>query len=75
MELCEINLENYILRKWPPAIVARISYFADELPARTRMSQVWEIMEDITDGLAFIHRNKEIHRDLKPQNGMRVVHL
>jgi len=29
---------------------------------------VWGIMRDITDGVAFIHSHKEVHRDLKPRN-------
>ena len=68
MEVCELNLENYIHRKWPAEIVAKVPHFTNDVPARTRMSQVWEILEDITSGVAFIHLNKEIHRDLKPRN-------
>jgi len=32
--------------------------------------QVWNIMSQIAGGLSFIHSNKEVHRDLKPQNGI-----
>lgn len=30
---------------------------------------VWEIMQQIAAGIAFIHRKGIIHRDLKPANG------
>src|SRR5271155_1500029 len=29
---------------------------------------IWAIMRDVTDGVAFIHSHKEVHRDLKPRN-------
>lgn len=32
--------------------------------------KIWRIMEDITSGIAFIHFHKEVHRDLKPRNGI-----
>lgn len=70
MECCDLNLEDYILRKWTPDVRARISYFTHDVPSRTRMSQLWDIMEDIAAGLTFIHTSNIIHRDLKPQNGI-----
>jgi serine/threonine protein kinase len=69
MELCELNLEHYIERKWTPLITAKVPYFTNEQPTRMRTSQIWDIMEDISSGVGFIHLQNEIHRDLKPRNG------
>jgi serine/threonine protein kinase len=30
---------------------------------------MWQIMMDICSGVAFIHEQKYVHRDLKPRNG------
>jgi len=73
MELCDLNLQHYIERKWTPAIQEKMPYFTVEpLPMRNKRAQIWDIMEDITSGLAFIHLHKEIHRDLKPRNSTRL---
>ena len=69
MELCDLNLESYINRRWTPALQKRIQYFTSELPSSMRTAQLWHIMEDMTCGVAFIHQHKEVHRDLKPRNG------
>jgi serine/threonine protein kinase len=73
MELCELNLEDYIERKWTSLIIRKVSYFTNDQPSRMRASQIWDIMQDISSGVAFIHSNKEIHRDLKPRNGRASV--
>jgi len=67
MELCDINLDDYIMRRWTPQHRESMAYFTDDVVAEERMSQAWKILEDITSGLAFIHFHKEIHRDLKPK--------
>ena len=68
MELCDINLECYIERQRNEAIEKKAPYSAGISPSR--MDQIWDIMQDITNGIAFIHSEKEIHRDLKPRNSM-----
>ena len=70
MELCGLNLERYIHRDWTPTLQTQMPFFTADFPPRMRMSQVWEIMEGITNGVAFIHENKEIHRDSEPRNGI-----
>ena len=69
MEICDFNLESWIYGKWSPVEIKNLpSYLTGELPARMRIGQVWDIMEDITRAVAFIHSEKEVHRDLKPRN-------
>jgi serine/threonine protein kinase len=70
MELCDLSLENYIQRKWTPLMEQKVSYFTVEIPSRMKIAHIWDIMEDVTRGLSFIHNHKEIHRDLKPRNSM-----
>jgi len=56
MELCDFNLESWIYGRWDTADIERLpSYLTAELPARMRIGQVWDVMEDITRAVAFIH--------------------
>lgn len=34
------------------------------------MNRIWDIMKHITNGIAFIHFQKEVHQDLQPRNSM-----
>lgn len=70
MELCILNLDDFI-RGCPHEIVTSPKYWTfpkerDPLACFT----LWGITKQITKGLAFIHSQAEIHRDLKPQNGI-----
>ena len=71
MELCDFNLETYVLQDWKPDVARKIPHFAnfDLLTPPQRLAQMLTIMRDIVNGVAFIHRNNEVHRDLKPRNG------
>jgi serine/threonine protein kinase len=66
MELCDINLEEYIyckrtgvlgLMEWDKAIADGHGVFL-----------ICGIMQQILSGLQFIHDHGEVHRDLNPQN-------
>ena len=35
------------------------------------MHEVWDIMKDVANGLAYIHLRSQVHRDLKPRNSKR----
>jgi serine/threonine protein kinase len=59
MELCDENLDQF-MRAHRPSSSSPI-----QLPL------VWNIMVQITSGLAFIRELGEIHRDIKPRNSMR----
>ena len=72
MELCEYNLEVYARDLWTPnSIEKMLSDACSEslLDVKPRMRYIWVIMSQISNGVAFLHRHKEIHRDLKPRNG------
>jgi serine/threonine protein kinase len=69
MELCDMNLESYIRREWTDTVVKNAPYFTIDQPPRMRTAQIWDIVEDIAEGVAFIHSNGITHRDLKPRNG------
>lgn len=65
MELCQANLSSYIggdatdgLENW--SVVRKRELFA---------FHVFDILEQIVNGLIFIHSHQEVHRDLHPGNG------
>ena len=56
MEYCNSNLENYM-------------HGFKSRGKRLPMHKVWSIMQDVASGVAYIHQQGEVHRDLKPRNG------
>jgi len=58
MELCHANLKHYINERY-------------EFDGGIEPSEIWHIMQQITSGLKFLHSEKIIHRDMKPENGFR----
>lgn len=64
MELCDMSLDQYIYE----VQLDRDLHFQNSLPVRLDVSDIWKIMRDISDGVAFIHNHMEIHRDIKPTN-------
>lgn len=60
MELCDFDLEEYIKSIW---IVSRADHYSKE-------TGIWNVMRQIASGLQFVHGNREVHRDLKPRNGI-----
>jgi serine/threonine protein kinase len=61
MELCSLNLDEYIKSKWA---VYPVEGVPDEV-------SLWNIMTQIANGVAFVHSEQEIHRDLKPSNSIK----
>lgn len=68
MELCDVTLDYYISRDWPPELRDQVPPSLSSGQPSTIVSQWWNIMEDITSGVAYIHFHGEIHRDIKPRN-------
>lgn len=69
MELCAMNLEDFI---HGPYIAALGNQYFEPMCVGVdgpECLKLWNIMQDITKGLEYIHSLREVHRDLKPQNG------
>lgn len=69
MELCDLNLETFIY-------AASFDGFERDFETdrktleEVRLGNLWPIMRDIVRGLRFIHNHGQVHRDLKPRNGI-----
>jgi len=74
LELCEMNLAQFIRGEYITALGNQ--YFdpvcTGDVPECLTM---WTIMRHITNGLSYIHFLREVHRDLKPQNGISLCTL
>jgi serine/threonine protein kinase len=66
MELCDKSLDQYI---------SDFHSTPDTNALKESTASIWKIMRDITDGVSFIHSQLEIHRDLKPQNGIALSYI
>ena len=69
MELCQLTLREYIAdaeRAQEVMLEYRIEH-----PHQMAIKWLYicKIVQDIANGLVFIHGCKEVHRDLKPPNG------
>jgi tetratricopeptide (TPR) repeat protein len=67
MELCDTNLHTYIHADRAdfaetPAFVHKDATLSQ------KMLNIWNIIIQVTEGVAFIHSHKRVHRDLKPRN-------
>lgn len=71
MELCEINLEEYIQ--------GRVTGIRGLVDWQTVFKEgqaeflILAIFQQLLSGLAFIHGYNEVHRDMAPQNGMSSI--
>jgi len=69
MEFCEITLEQYIYRSEPLGPNENIPFFVKDAPPPMKAQQIWNVMKQITNGVAYLHSIGMAHRDLKPANG------
>jgi serine/threonine protein kinase len=78
MDLCDSNLHDYIygarmaerLLAEDPSEGPSPVYTTRECDLLVKLRNIWAIMTHISDGLEFIHANGQVHRDLKPRNGI-----
>src|SRR5277367_2189456 len=68
MELCELNLHDYIHGRTPPNLSESLPPFSRGDGSKASL-QIWTIMSQIADGVEYIHRQNQVHRDVKPANG------
>ena len=66
MQLCDINLNDYIYQSWPAQLASKSRFFGTDY---RDVPSEWLILAHIVSGLVFIHGLGEVHRDLKPRNG------
>ena len=75
MEFCDGNLEDHIKgihpHRFEPALNPIFSPMG--IGSIGKDATIWDIMEQITSGICFIHTCGEVHRDLKPRNGTSVI--
>jgi serine/threonine protein kinase len=66
MELCDISLGNYLLGQELKDVISWTTVREqEEIP-----THAYNILQQILNGLLFIHCLDEVHRDLSPQNGI-----
>lgn len=85
MEFCDFNLHNYIHEPTTIIIemddlpnhsqtvdpIALLSgTIKKEVGWSMKLHNIWTIMNETASGLAFLHRHGQVHRDLKPRNGI-----
>lgn len=73
MELCNINLEEYI--QGTKVGIRGLIDWETAHKEEQRQFLIIAIMQQLLSGLAFIHRHDEVHRDMAPQNGIRFTSL
>jgi serine/threonine protein kinase len=70
MELCDLNLHQFIDRTNPPNPSESIPYFIKDATPPLRARQIWNVMKQIASGTKYLHGLRIVHRDLKPANSM-----
>lgn len=67
MELCDLDLSDYIASCQSKSEICCLRSKA--LSPVEKMSKTFDILSDVTRGVAFIHQHEMVHRDIKPRNG------
>jgi serine/threonine protein kinase len=69
MELCDFNLDEYISNR-PSTAESKNLRDLSGCSLTNGEWNTWDVMEQISGGIEFIHKCELIHRDLKPSNGI-----
>jgi serine/threonine protein kinase len=69
MELCDMNLSNYIQATTPVDPSKSLPRFIKG-GGTDSLLQIWTVMSQIASGVEYIHCEHQIHRDIKPGNGV-----
>jgi len=73
MELCDMSLDDFMHPKTPPdPSKSHLPSFVKS-GGKDLLLQIWTVMGQIASGVEYVHRERQIHRDIKPGNGR--VHL
>jgi len=78
MELCDLTLNDYIqyfkaesgLLTFDVESSASPVFVQKNCSALMRMINIWTIGIHVARGIDFLHKHDQVHRDLKPRNGM-----
>ena len=68
MELCDLNLQDYIHSENPLNLTGLVLYFSRGGGVESCL-EIWTVMSQIACGVEYIHRQNLVHRDIKPANG------
>jgi len=68
MDLCDLNLHDYIHRETSPEPSESMPCFIRGAGSSSSL-QIWVVMSQIAAGVEYIHRKGHVHRDIKPANG------
>jgi serine/threonine protein kinase len=68
MELCDMNLSDYI-QSTAPADPSKSLPRCVKGGGTNSLVQIWTVMSQIASGVEYIHREHQIHRDIKAGNG------
>ena len=71
MELCDMTLNDFI----SSFQASRFSQSEADPLYRAPDQAIWTIMRHIASGLEYIHLQGEVHRDMKPANGILLFEL
>jgi len=63
MELCHLTLHNFIHQNAP------LGGPSPDCFTGGSVTQIWDVMSQITSGVEYVHREGQVHRDIKPKNG------
>jgi serine/threonine protein kinase len=69
MELCEMNLQDYIQSTTPADPSKSLPRFIKGGGGTDSLLQIWTVMSQIGSGVEYIHCEDQIHRDIEPANG------